>query len=452
MAERRSRLTSGFVREALDRLALDGQARRLLRGGGGDFLVRGVGLGVAFLLQLLLARLLGVEDYGLFILAQSWIAMLALPSTLGMRETVLRFASIYLSGQDWSHLRGLWRFANGCVLAMSLFVGLSAFSASMGLKLSPAFRPVFLLGLGMLPLLAMLQLRSVFLRAMGRPVLAVLPESLVRPLLFGLAALVCFWVLGGLGAGQAMLANFVVWAATLLLTALLVKRLIPAGPLGAAPVTRAREWLAMALPSLFVTGMQLLLDRTDVIMLGALLGAREAGLYAAASRVALLIAFGLQAMNSVTGPELASRHAAGDRRGMRSALRLSSKVVAAYTLPAALLLTLCGDWILGLFGEAFREAGPALRLLILGQVVNALCGPTALAMAMTGRQRLAAWIFALTALGNVALNFLLIPRFGLQGAALATLTGVAVWNGIFVVILRRGSGVDPSLLSLTGRR
>lgn len=111
------------------------------------------------------------------------------------------------------------------------------------------------------------------------------------------------------------------------------------------------------------------------------------------------------------------------------------------------VLLVGGDRLLGAFGSGFLAARPVLGLLILGQVVNAFCGPTGVLLSMTGRQRLASRALWLGAIVNVILNVLLIPRYGVTGAALATVISTTTWNAALVYLVRRELGFGPTFLS-----
>jgi O-antigen/teichoic acid export membrane protein len=86
-------------------------------------------------------------------------------------------------------------------------------------------------------------------------------------------------------------------------------------------------------------------------------------------------------------------------------------------------------------------ARPALLILAGGQLINALAGSVGLLMAMTGHQVESSIVLAVSAGLNVGLNYLLIPRYGLVGAALATGISTVVWNVTLAVRVRRLLGV-----------
>jgi len=90
---------------------------------------------------------------------------------------------------------------------------------------------------------------------------------------------------------------------------------------------------------------------------------------------------------------------------------------------------------LGVFGSDYGRGAPALAILSLGELANALAGPVALILTMTGHEGDAAKSLAVAAVTNVILNLALIPNFGVEGAAAATAVSLTAWNtlmGVFV--------------------
>jgi O-antigen/teichoic acid export membrane protein len=131
------------------------------------------------------------------------------------------------------------------------------------------------------------------------------------------------------------------------------------------------------------------------------------------------------------------------------AARLTFVVTAA----VAIAIAIAGYWVLGLFGKGFAEAAYIPLLIILaGQCVAAMSGPTGFLMTMTRYERQASWFMALAAVLNVVFSVALIPAFGLIGAALATAFGSVAWNVSGLAFVRTRLGVNPTVLPLGEKR
>ena len=123
-------------------------------------------------------------------------------------------------------------------------------------------------------------------------------------------------------------------------------------------------------------------------------------------------------------------------------------VIAVITIAGFIFLVITGKILLSIFDPQFVAAYPILIALAIGTVVDAVSGPNAYLMQMTKFEsaylKILIGCYALV----IAAQFMLIPRFGSFGAALASASGVVLWNVLAIVILRKKAGLDPSLLSV----
>jgi O-antigen/teichoic acid export membrane protein len=225
--------------------------------------------------------------------------------------------------------------------------------------------------------------------------------------------------------------------ATALVTFALLRRAVPAETRRASAAGEPREWLRVAAPLLAVNALLAVQERTDVLVVGSLLGPSQAGIYGAASRIASLVAFGLVAVNAWAAPLIADLHARGDRVELQRLVRFAARGIFAVTFPACVGLVLFGRQVLAAFGPDFVDAHVALLVLAASQLVNASTGPVGFLMTMTGRQAAAARILAVHSVLVVVLSFVLVPRYGIVGAALASGVTRASWNVVMAISVWR---------------
>jgi O-antigen/teichoic acid export membrane protein len=86
----------------------------------------------------------------------------------------------------------------------------------------------------------------------------------------------------------------------------------------------------------------------------------------------------------------------------------------------AIVVLALGEFMLMLFGPDFDAGYPLLFLLVVGVVARSAVGPAESLLTMTGNENICAFVYAMTLALNIALSVLLIPAFGLWGAAIAT--------------------------------
>ena len=106
-----------------------------------------------------------------------------------------------------------------------------------------------------------------------------------------------------------------------------------------------------------------------------------------------------------------------------------------------------GKPILGLFGEEFKNGYLSLLILIVGQLVNALSGSVGYIMVMTGKQKQASIVFAISAALNIIMNLIFIPIFGIAGAAAARAASLILWNVTLVFYIRNRLDLNSTIFS-----
>jgi O-antigen/teichoic acid export membrane protein len=398
--------------------------------------------GFALLTSVLLARLLGPSGYGVYAFAFSVVMLLALPTQAGLPTLLVREVARYEEQGRWDLIRGLLRRSNQAVVLLAFGVG--GVAAVVVLLAGPGpgslQATTFLWALTLLPLMALGNLRGAALRGLRRVVQGQLPEFLVRPGLLLLALAVAL-LLGpslsspfeltpplamALHAASALVAFAVgIW---------LLRRELPSTVRGAAPAYETRAWLGSLLPLTMLAGMQLIAGQMDVVLLGLLASAREVGIYRVAWSVSLPVLFTLTGVNLVVAPYFSRAFAAGDVAQLQRLATWSARVAAAVAVPAALVLMLAGGPILGfVFGDEFAVGATALALLAAGQLCSVIAGSVGTILNMTGHERDTMVGVGIAAAVNLILNLILIPKFGMNGAAVATMVSLVIWNSVLVL-------------------
>ena len=405
------------------------------------------GLAITYLLQIFLARWMGKTEYGIYQYVISWSLLLAIPAGLGLPKAVLRFISQYKVQKDWSRLRGVILSSWLTTLVASFLVCLGAVTVIFSYNYYHSFTyfAPLLLGIWMIPLQALLQLQLQTARAIESIPLAYAPSQIIWPIL----------VLGG---------GFFIWeknhdltsipmigmAMVMLLIAILlqlwllwekINREIETAPL----IQSHREWLRVALPLLLQGGFQILLTQTDILMIGSFIGPEDAGIYHAAVKTATWVAFILQIVNMVAAPAFVTLHTQKDFVGLQKLVSTVTVWIFWPTLVVGCVLIVFTKPVLVVFGSEFVRATLSLKILILGQVVNALCGSVGNLMVITGHQNKSATVLGCVVVINVVGNAIAIPLFGVVGAAIATTLTMIIRNIWLSVLVAKNIGVHPSI-------
>lgn len=403
------------------------------------FLIQVGGLGLGYLLQVLLAQWMGAEAYGAYTYVFAWASTLALLTALGLPSAALRFIPTYRTQADWPRLRGLIRGTTALVLGLS--TGLALVSTVLLLLLKPASLVLLLLGTWCLPLLTLLKLQVEFLRSAQRLIWAYAPSLLARPLLMGLGAFLL------VQTGRALTAPLILGLAAAVLIGLLAVQALALRHTflhtlpPATPRYTFRPWLRVALPLLLSTAFIYIVNQADLLMVGLFLNDALVGHYYAASRTVSVVILPLMAVNGVIAPLIASIHLKQGSAGLERLLRRAMPWVVGPSLLTAGALFVFAEPVLRLFGPSFSEAAGALRILAVGYFFSAAAGPVGLLMDLTGHQDESARVYGACALLNILINAAAIPLLGLAGAALATTATLMLRNAWLYWLVVKGLGV-----------
>jgi len=414
----------------------------LLRGGSWSLVIQVSAMGAVFAAQILLARFLGKTEYGAFAYMLSWIAILRVPAIFGFDRLLIRNVASYQYKNQWSLLKGLLRRAD------HLIIGISIVSCALVAAFAPIERRLWV-GFLIVPLTSLTIARQSALHGLFRVISGKLAENLGRPLAFIAFILLAhvFWT-GGLDAGMALQLNALAFFLAFGANSLLLHKALPAQAKTAAPAYETASWIKAALPMALISEMIILNDNLDIIMLGAIRGTENAGVYSIATRGAGLITLLLTAMNTVMGPMISRIYAAGEIKRMERTLIRITRTLTALSLPVALGLMVFGNFFLLIFGQGFQEGWTALVILSAARLVNVAMGPVGLLLVMSGHEKDSAVLVGLSCLLNAVLNALFIPRYGMNGAAMATATSMVLWNVLLSIAVFRRLNI---LTSVFGR-
>lgn len=152
------------------------------------------------------------------------------------------------------------------------------------------------------------------------------------------------------------------------------------------------------------------------------------GIYSIAAKISSIVGLGITALNAIAAPKFAEYWIKGDKKGLLKLARQSTAILFWTTLPILFFIFIFTNHILGFFGNEFKKGVFALIILIVGQFINVISGSTGYILDMTGFQDFAQWIIIISFALNVILNILLIPKYGINGAAIASALTIIFWN------------------------
>ncbi|EQD29815.1 polysaccharide biosynthesis protein [mine drainage metagenome] len=415
----------------------------------GTFVLNLVQKVLTLAVSVMLARLMGPRNYGVYAAGIAVITLIGVPASLGLPTLLVREVSAYHVKQQWALLKGLLLRSNQSIIAVTLVLGVAL------LLMQPWFLRHEGIGLRflwvafcLLPLTLFGAMRMATLRGLHHIVLGQLPEALVAPavLLLGIA----LWAVFEHKAPSPLIAISMRLAGVIVAFAigayLLWKRLPQ--PVRATKVQyNTRQWAIAAFPLMWVGAVSIASTQIDVVMLAALKGAADAGIYQVAARGAELVGFVYAISTMALQPTMANLYASNDLVRLRRVVKHASRIMFAASLVAASVFVLAGSTILSsVFGRAFNTGSTPLTILSLGWVLIAALGPARDALLMCGGEKTAAILMTIGTVLNVVLNVVLIPRLGTSGAAIATATSMVVSNYGYSVAVKRRLGYRVAVI------
>ena len=379
---------------------------------------------ISLITTLILARLVGAANYGIYSVAIVYANVFAFVACLGFPQLIIRTQARAMTSETQTEPRAVQKMA--MLAAIVTGSGLAIFGLAISDWLLPSSSVpagwAFVIAMMMVVPMTSQRLREAILLGRHQPILSLLPERLLRPATM-LIVVLAFALFAGpdLVATHAIGAQSIAYAVSIVGAFYLVYRTKPAS----SPETHS--WLTFephlikeALPFLFVGLTTLLAGRVDIMMLAALTEAETVGQYRLAAQVAAIVMMITTVSQAVLSPKI-SKLSHDDQ--LATLLSRLPKLSATLFIIAALLSTLvyfAFHVILPWLGADFTNAGPVLTILLIAFTGIAFLSPALPLLTMSGHAKYAAAANIIAIALNIILNLILIPTLAGTGAALAT--------------------------------
>lgn len=428
----------------------------LMRGGLASIAIKIFGLGFSLLTAVVLARVLGPEQYGIYSYVLAIVSILAIPAMFGLPSLIVRETAKAEVKQEWGKMRGLWFWANSLTASLSIIIALIT-AVVLWLNRDNFTQMQFFTfawGIAFIPLSALAALRGASLRGLRKVIQGQLPEQVLKPALFIIMlAVVGLTGVAELTAESAMMLNALSAGVAFVFGAWLLLRVKPKQLNTAEREFERKAWVTSVIPLAMVAGLDILIHETDIIMLGLLGTKEEVGFYRIAVQGASLITIGTAMIQMVVTPYLSRFYYQNDFEQLRKIITLSARGAFLVVIPVALTFIFFGEWIIRLvFGEVYAVSYIPLLILIIAQLIHVGVGLGGPILNMCGYEKgtLYAQVFAVVT--NIVLNYIFVPIWGMEGAAWATFCAVfirkiAVWIMVFKYL-----SIDTSIIGIKFKR
>ena len=404
-----------------------------------------VALGYVF--KVYLARTLGAEALGIYALGMTLVGFAGIFGGLGLTWAAAKFPQVYCSRGETENLRS---FVVSSVLVLATVNGALAIGVVMARRWlcirfyhTPALVPyIYLFAVSMF-----VGALTTFFGQLLTGYKEVAKRTLVSTFLGSVVTMLLTILLVKIGTGLwgyvfAQVVSGVVVVAILAVLAYI-----------ATPRT-ARFW--WRLPQSFPQGMftfaaaafamdlmGFLYTQTDKVILGFYLHARDVGIYAVAGSIVGFLSIALQSVNQIFSPTISGLHAQGQTTLLNRLFQTLTKWTTGLTIPLAAVVVIFSRPLMLVFGRDFEAGWIIVVIGAAGQLVNCAVGSVGYLLLMSGHEKKLIQIQFLVGTLTVFSCMLLVPRWGVTGAAVAAALGNASSNALCLMEVKRSLGLFP---------
>ncbi|SEP99701.1 Membrane protein involved in the export of O-antigen and teichoic acid [Devosia sp. YR412] len=407
------------------------------------------GAGLIFVAQALIARVWGADLLGEYLVVMATVNLVAMVMPLGFSTVGTYFTAEYRARGERKQLWVFVRQAYGHVLGalVVLLLGgpivLNLFGLGDG-AVAHHFVPMALMAFAA----ANVFVSGAILVGVKRPFAGFFADAIFRPMLvIGAFLGIMGWATPADGLRLMMWAiaiGFVV--VSLIQVAVTLYSLRSVLDVGPARVGESRRWWRFALPWVLISLATDFFFDIDLLLLSQVLSREELAVFGICTRLFSLISFGVAAVYAVTLPDMFESEANEDRAAFKRKVGDANFVASVISVALFVGMLLAAPFLLMIFGPSFSAGAAPLAVLCLALVIRSMAGPASLVLSIHDRPYASLPFMALGIVTLVIGNWLLVPSFGLMGAALSAIIAISVWSvGLWWVALRTAH-MDVSIM------
>lgn len=389
-----------------------------------------IGKALAFLSAVVLARVLGPDNYGVYSYILSIVAIAMLPIVAGLPSFIIREVAIYNEEKKYELLSGLVTWSRRYIIILSFFLLATAYVLSL---FDRRFEYIAFCML-IIPLKGMVIQKGAIINGLNHPVLAQLPNVVIVPLFSTIIIFSLYYFGVNITVDIAISVLFLSLVLSLLTATLLTKWKLPGQLKMVKPSFNNTIWIRSIIPFSAMTFMASLNAEVASPILGLLVSKESVAYYKVAIQAVALVALGLSSINSILMPSVARSYKLGDMFGSQELITQSVRLSTLISMPIIFILIFFGDFLINyFFGVAYNQAYYVLVVLCVGQLINVMMGSVGTILCMTGNEKSAIKTLLFALILNVFLLLLLSPKYGEIGAAISVSTSLIVWNFLMAI-------------------
>ena len=414
----------------------DANLRTIVEGVKIDLIGRVFNAGIRYVYLIILAWILGAEKMGLFFLAVVILEFSGVFSRLGLDVGVLKYVALFEGQKDKQRIKGVINSSIVIVSFASVLLGTIIFYGAAFIAEQIFFKPELK---GVLSVLAIsLPFSTIVLVALSVTQAfhtlkyRVIVEFFTNPVLNVLVVLILFFLFDWQikGVTIAYVGCFLVSA---VLSIFFVNRLFPEIlNRNVQSIYETKKLFNFSAPLMFVSVLNLIIMWTDVVMLGYFKTSADVGVYNVALRTAYFLNFIYISFSHLFAPRISDLYNRNRHEELESLFKIITKWMFILSFPLFLIMVILAKDILTIFGNAFNVGYLSLIILAVAHIINAAVGSVQYLLMMSENEKIVVYTTITVCFINLLLNLFLIPRFGINGAAIATAISFVLINLIML--------------------
>ena len=395
-----------------------------------------VGTGLRYIFQIIVARNLGAPLFGVFFLGLALFRIFGMIGELGLTQGLIRYVALYRGEGDERRVKGVIILSLKIAVTASIIIAvlLIMFSKPIAenlfhkIELTDILR-LFALALPFATLTTMLVFPTQGFKIMRYKVLV---REILEPFLR--IIIVIILIMAGLSLYGAAVAYLVPIMAGAIFSFYCLKKVFPQiTDKSLKPSYEKKKLLNFSWPLLLVQFFGVSMLWLDTIILSFFKSSQEVGIFSAAQRTALLVSIIKTSFDGIFAPVISDIYNRGEIRKLSRYFQTVTKWIFTFSFPLFLLVVFFANSILSLFGPEFTQGTYSLFILSSAWIIYAAVGSVGQIIVMSGRQKIHLINIVCVLSLNLILNLLLIPKYGITGAALATFAAISLMGLVELV-------------------
>jgi len=433
-----------LIKKLKSRLNTDKNLLDLFKGGSISFIFQIIGIGLSYLFIFLLSKNYGAEGVGVFALSFTVLNIVVLFGKFGLDVSSVKFIGELSEKKEFGKMKDVYIKILKIAIPVNIILSILLFYVSEYIAIY-VFHKEYLILYFQIISFSILPMSLRFIHANSiRGMQNIKIYSFIQNIslyLFSISILFLFIYLNkfdyvfplyaiSISIVIGSLISIYFWLKELNFFTYSIESYLP-----------FKEILSISVPLLLSSSIMLVLGYADTIMLGIFKTEVEVGIYNVSYKVATAGMIIFMALSSINTPKIAAAYGSNKLTDLKKIIFQSRKIIFIATFPLSLFILLFSSKILSLFGDEFISGQISLVLLTIGFFIKSVFGVSEYILQMSNHQKSLILYSSIIAFLNILLNYLLIPLYGINGAAFASMISIVCYQILLSYKVKKEFGI-----------